>query len=253
MVAVVNETFARTLFPHEDAVGRRVTMDYTDWFPQMTIVGVVADFKLNALDRKPYPEMFWSLRQAPSRNVWAMVRTKSDPYQLSIAIRQKIQNFDPDIPILEVRSMAQVIIDSLWRNRVSAILIGLLAVLSLVLAGIGIYSMTSYSVSQRSREVGIRIALGANRPAVLGLIMGEICRLAVLGAFLGCAAAFAVGRLAMSQLYLAPSLASSQARTDALSPGAFIFSALFLFCVAISASYVPARRALRVDPLVALQ
>jgi ABC-type antimicrobial peptide transport system permease subunit len=185
--------------------------------------------------------------------VWAMVRIKSDPYQVSTAIRQEIQNFDSDIPVLEVRSMAQVITDSLWHNRVSAILIALLAVLSLVLAGIGIYSVTSYSVSQRTREAGIRIALGANRRVVLGLIMGETRRLAILGAFLGCAAAFAAGRLAMSQLYLAPSLASSQARTDALSPAAFIFGALFLFCVAMSASYVPARRALRVDPLVALQ
>jgi predicted permease len=253
MVAVVNETFARSFFPNEDPVGKLVTMDYTDWFPKMTIVGVVADFRMNSLDRKPYPEMFWSLRQAPSPNVWVMVRTKSDPSQVSAALRRTIQDFDSDLTVLQMRSMTGVISDSLWQKRLSASLIGLLAVLSLVLAGIGIYSVTSYSVSQRTREVGIRIALGANRRNVLGLIMGETCRLALVGSLLGCAAGFVAGRVAMNQLYVAPSLASSQSPADTLNPVAFIVSALFLFCVAISASYVPARRALRVDPLVALQ
>lgn len=110
----------------------------------------------------------------------------------------------------------------------------------------------SYSVSQRTKEVGIRIALGANQYDVLGLIMGETCRLALLGCLLGCAGGFIVGRVVSSIVYLSPGLASSQSR-DGLNPAAFIGSALFLFSIAVVASYVPARRALHVDVLVALQ
>jgi predicted permease len=249
MVAVVNEAFARTFFPHEDPLGKRVSV----WFAKTTIVGVVADFKLNSLDRKTLPEMFWSIRQAPSRNVWIMARTKSDPSLLSGALRQKIQDFDSDLPVMEMHSMTEVIVDSLWLQRLSAALIGLVAVLAIMLAAAGIYSVMSYSVSQRTKEVGIRIAFGANRRDVLGLIMGETCRLALMGSVLGCAAAFIVGRLATSTVYLAPSLASSQSQGDALNPAAFVVSALFLFGVAICAGYAPARRALRVDPILALQ
>jgi predicted permease len=249
MAAVINETFARTFFPNEDPVGKRVTV----WFATTTVVGVVGDFKLNSLDRKPFPEIFWSLRQTQWANVWVMARTKSDPFQLSASVRQSIQNFDSDLPVLDMQTMTQVVADSLWLKRISAVLIGVVAVLALVLAGTGIYSVMSYSVSQRTREVGIRVALGANRRDVLGLVIGETCRLALLGSALGCAAAYIVGRLATSQVYLAPAVASSQIQTDSLSPAAFVLSSLFLFGVAVCASYAPARRALRVDPMVALR
>jgi len=249
MAAVVNETFARTFFPNEDPVGKRVTV----WFATTTIVGVVGDFKLNSLDRRPFPEIFWSLRQTQWANVWIMARTKSDPLQLSAALRQGIQNVDSDLPVLDMQTMTQVVADSLWLKRISAVLIGVVAVLAIALAATGIYSVMSYSVSQRTREVGIRVALGANRRDVLGLVIGETCRLALLGSALGCAVAYVVGRLAMSQVYLAPSVASSQIQTGSLSPAAFVLSSLFLFGVAVCASYAPARRALRVDPLVALR
>jgi putative ABC transport system permease protein len=152
-----------------------------------------------------------------------------------------------------MQTMAKVVADSLWLKRISAVLIGVVAMLAIVLAGTGIYSVMSYSVSQRTREVGIRVALGANRRDVLGLVIGETCRLALLGSALGCAAAYIVGRLATSQVYLAPAVASSQIQTDSLSPAAFVLSSLFLFGVAVCASYAPARRALRVDPMVALR
>jgi putative ABC transport system permease protein len=248
MAAVVNESFARTFFPHEDPVGKRATV----WYGKATIVGVVADFKLNALDRRPYPEIFWSIRQAPARNVWIMARTKSDVSLLSGAVRQKIQDFDSDLPVLEMQSMTEVIADSLWLKRLSADLLGLVAVVAIILAGTGIYSVMSYSVSQRKKEVGIRIAFGADRGDVLGLVMGEACRLALLGSVLGCAVAFIAGHVAMNTSYLAPSLASSQSQ-NALNPVAFVASSLFLSAIAIFASYAPARRALRVDPMVVLQ
>ena len=249
MAAVVNQTFARTFFPSEDPVGKRVTV----WFAHATIVGVAPDFKMNSLDRKPYPEIFWSLRQTTSPDVSIMARTKSDPALLSAALRQKIQEFDPDLPVVEMHSMGEVIADSLWLKRVSAFLIGLVAALAVILAGTGIYSVTAYSVSTRTREVGIRMALGADRRDVLGLILAETCRLALLGSLAGCAIAYAVGRVATSQVYLAPSVASSQIRTGELSPAAFTISSIFLFVVALSASLIPALRAMHVDPMVALR
>jgi len=197
--------------------------------------------------------MFLSLRQAPWHSVWIMARTKSSPALISAALRQKIRDFDSDLPVVEMHSMAEVIADSLWLKRVSAVLIGLVAMLALVLAGTGIYSVTSYSVSTRTKEVGIRMALGAERAEVLGLILGETCRLALLGSTVGCAAAYVAGRVATSQVYLAPSVASSQIHAGPLNPGVFVISSLFLFGVALLATFIPARRALRVDPIVALR
>ena len=247
-VAVVNQSFVQKFFPNEDPIGKRATV----WYSKTTIVGVVSDFKMNALDRKPYPEIFWSIRQTPSRGVWIMARTKADPSAVAEDIRWAIQNLDSELPVLEMNPMTEVIADSLWLKRVSADLIGLVAGLALVLAATGIYSIMSYSAIQRKKEIGIRVAFGADQRNIFRLIMGETCRLALLGCALGCLAAFIVARLAISISYLAPSLASSQSH-ETLHPEAFIFSALFLFAVALCAGYAPARRALRIDPAAVLQ
>jgi len=247
-VAIVNQAFVRRFFPNEDPIGKEVTA----WFAKTSIVGVVADFKANALDQKTLPEIFWSIRQWPSPNAWIMVRAKSDSSILAGTLRQKIQDFDSELPVQEVQSMNDVVAGSLWLQRLSATLIGLVAVLALLLAGAGIYSVMSYSVSRRTREVGIRIAFGANRRDVLRLIMGETFRLAILGCVLGCAAALVVGHLATHAVYLSPEQASNVLQ-EGLSPAAFVICSLFLFGIAISASFAPARRALLVDPVVALQ
>lgn len=249
MVAVVNQSFERTFFPNEDPIGKSVKV----WFADVRIVGVVADFKLNSLDRKPYPEMFWSLRQAPWNSVWIMARTRSDPALLSAVLRQKVHDVDPDLPIREMHSMTEVIADSLWLKRVSATLIGVVAALAVIFAATGIYSVTSYSVSTRTKEIGIRMALGADRRGVFGLILGETCRLALLGCALACPLAYVVARVATSQVYLAPSVASSQIRAGAMNPAAFALSSIFLLSVALTAGLIPARRALRVDPMVAVR
>jgi putative ABC transport system permease protein len=225
MTAMVNEAFVRAFFPNENPIGKRVTV----WFAKPTIVGIVADFKLNAIDRKPLPEIFWSIRQVPSRNVWVLARASSNPLLLSAALRQKVHDFDPDLAMQDVHPMSEVIPDSLWLHRVSAILIGVVAALAIALAAAGIYSVMSYSVSQRTKEVGIRVALGATRRDVLGLVIGETCRLAMVGAVGGCMAAYLAGRLATSQVYLSPGLATSQIQTASLNPAAFILSSLFLF------------------------
>ncbi len=247
-VAVVNQAFAHRFFPNEDPIGKEVTV----WFAKTTIVGVVADFKANALDQKTLPEIYWSIRQWPPPEVWIMVRAKSDSFLLAATLRQKIRDFDTDLPVMEMQSMDAVIADSMWLKRLSATLIGVVAVLAVILAAAGIYSIMSYSVSQRKKEVGIRMAFGANRRDVLGLVMGETCRLAVVGCALGCFAALVAGHLAIHAVYLSPEQASSLSQ-DALSPAPFICCSLFLFGIAVCASSVPARRAFRVDPVVALQ
>lgn len=248
LAAVVNQAFVKTFFPNEDPIGRQIGV----WYAKPIIVGVVGDFKVNALDRNPLPEILWSLRQDPWRDVWVMARTRVDANQVSQQIRKSIANFDPDLPVREMNSMSVVISDSLWLKRISAVLIGLVTALAITLAGTGIYSVVSYSVSRRTKEVGIRVALGANRIDVLRLIMGEVSRLVLIGSMIGCAAAYVAGRLATNLTYLAPSVAASLA-PEKMSPVAFIANSVFLCGVAFAAGLAPARRASRVDPILALR
>jgi predicted permease len=248
VVAVVSESFVRKFLPNEDPIGKHANV----WFANAQIVGVVADFKLNALDRNPHPEIFWTVRQSPPRNVWIMARTLSDLSPIGEAIREKIQNFDPDLPVVQMRPMGSVVADSLWLRRISADLIGLIAVCGLLLAATGIYGITSYAVAQRRKEMGIRMAFGADRNDVFGLVMKETCRLAVAGCLVGCVVAVVVARLATNISYLSPEMAATQSRSS-LHPELFGLSSLFLFAVAVGASYAPARRALKTDPAVVLQ
>jgi hypothetical protein len=129
----INEAFVRNFFPNEDPIGKEVTV----WFAKTKIIGVASVFKMNALDQKTLPEIFWRLRQVPSPNAWIMLRAKSDPFMLAPTVRQKLQGFDPDLPVQEMQFMTEVIADSLWLKRFSATLIGLVAVLAIVLAGAG--------------------------------------------------------------------------------------------------------------------
>jgi putative ABC transport system permease protein len=248
VIAVVNESFVRKFLPAENPIGKHANV----WFANAQIVGVVADFKLDALDRNPHPEIFWTMRQSPPRDVWIMARTLADPSAVAESIRQKIQNFDPDLPVLEMHPMGELIADSLWLKRISADLIGLIAVCGMILAATGIYGITFYAAAQRKKEMGIRMAFGADRKHVFGLVMKETCRLALAGSIVGCIAAAVVARVATNISYLSPEMASTQSR-DALHPGAFVLSSLVLFAVASLASYAPARCAVYTDPAQVLQ
>ena len=248
VVAVVNESFVRKFLPGEDPIGKHTNV----WFANAQIVGVVADFKLDALDRNPHPEIFWTIRQSPPRNVWMMVRTISDPGAVGDAIRQKIKNLDPDLPVLQMQLMGAVVADSLWLKRISADLIGLIAVCGLVLAATGIYGITTYAAAQRKKEMAIRMAFGADHSEVFGLMMKETCRLALAGSIMGCTTAVIVSRAATNISYLSPEMEFTRSR-DSLHPLAFVFSSLFLFAVAVAASYAPTRRAIKTDPADTLQ
>jgi predicted permease len=243
LVTVVNETFARHFFPNGDPVGEQVVIDHTSWFPKLTIVGVVSDAKLNGLDRKPLGEMFWSIRQVPPDSIWVIARTRTNSPEATLTLQKEIREVDRDLAIASVESMRTVIEESVWRTRVAALLLGLLAGLSLTLAVTGIYSVMSYSVSQRTKELGIRIAFGAGRSNITSLVLGETLRLAGIGILFGCAGSLAAGRLVAEQLY----------GVTGSDPTTYLLTSSLLIVVALAASYVPARRALRVDPMVALQ
>jgi len=243
LVAVVNETFANQIFRNDDPLGKEVIIDHTSWFPKLIIVGVVRDFKINALDLSPHAEMFWSLRQVSPESVWVLARTMTAPSVASASLREAINGVDRDLVIGTVEPMQTVTEDSLWRTRVAALLLGVLASIALVLAMTGIYSVTSYSVSQRTKELGIRIAFGASERNISSLILSETLRLAGIGCVLGCASSLVGGRLVSQQLY----------GINANDPPTYILTAALLTVIGLAASYAPARRALRVDPLQVLQ
>lgn len=242
-VTLINETFARKYFPDEDPVGKTVIANMTSYFPKLTIVGIVADFKMNALDKPVFPEMFWPVAQWPGRDCWLMLRTKVDPLALAAAARDEIGNFDRDLPVEEMSTMTSVIGDSMWRYRFSALLIGLFSALALVLAAAGIYGVMSYAVSRRTREIGIRLALGAQPRNVLVQVVREGMKLAALGLALGAAVSLVLGRAVASLLF----------GVTATDPVTFAAVSLLLASVALVACYVPARRAAKVDPMIALR
>jgi putative ABC transport system permease protein len=243
MVALISDTTARKYWPNEDPIGQRFTVDYTSWFPKMTVVGVVADIKTDRLDKPQYPEIYWPQAQAPSANARILIRTKVDPDALAGAVREEIGKIDRDLPVQEMSSMDGVIANTLWRARLAAWLFGLFAALTVALAAAGLYGVLSYSVGQRTQELGLRMALGARGSDVLRLVIGEGMRLVVIGLAVGLTAAAMFSRLLASQLY-------GVKATDALT---FAGVSLLLAVVALFACYIPARRAAKTDPMVALR
>jgi putative ABC transport system permease protein len=243
MVALISETTARRFWPNEDPIGQRFTIDYTSWFPKMQIVGVVADIKTDTYDQPPYPEVYWSMAQAPSQAARVVIRTTADPETVVSAVRKEIGKIDSDLPVLEVSSMDGVIAVTLWRARLAAWLLGLFAALAVVLAAAGLYGVLSYSVSQRTQELGLRIALGATPGQVLRLVIGEGMRVVSVGLVLGSATSIALSGFVASQLY----------SVKASDPLTYAGVALLLIAVALLACFIPARRAAKVDPIVALR
>jgi putative ABC transport system permease protein len=238
-VVMINETMARLYWPNEDPLGRRLKLIASPW---MTVVGVVGDVRHNGLHSKPNPEIYLSHLQEPSSLLAVMVRTTGDPLQLAPAAREQVKALDQSQPVL-VTTMDQIFSESVAGQRFNTLLLGIFASLALVLAMIGVFGVISYSIAQRTHEIGIRIALGAQRSDVLKLVIGQGLILALLGVAIGSAGAFALTRLITGLLY-------GVSPTDVTT---FVLVALIVTTVALLACYVPARRATKVDPLVALR
>jgi putative ABC transport system permease protein len=205
---------------------------------------VVADTKEFGVDAELREEVYIPYSQAPFRQALALaLRTNSDPTQLANAARGAILDADPELPVSNVRTMEQVVSNSISQPRFRTVLLGLFAALALALAGIGIYSVISYTVAGRTHEIGIRMAVGANQSEVLELILRQSLTLILAGMASGFALAFVLTRLVASWLY--------QIRSN--DPATFVGVGLLLFFVGLLASYIPARRATKVDPMVALR
>jgi putative ABC transport system permease protein len=240
---VVNESMARQHFPGENPIGKYVRVQMMPDPQPMEIVGVVADAKYKTLEGLPYPMVYWAHPQLVYNEMTYVVRTNGDPMNLAAAARREIQQIDKDQPVADVRSMQSWVDELTARSRFGTLLLGIFAALALILAAIGIYGVMSYSVTQRTHELGIRIALGAQTRDLLKLILGRGFGLTLVGIALGLVASFALTRVMSSLLF----------GVSATDPVAFGGLSLLLTVVALLACYIPTRRALKVDPMVALR
>jgi len=238
-VAIVNETLARRHFPSEDPLGRQVTM----LGGPMTIVGVVADIEPFRMGDPVESEIYWPTSQRPRYATYLVIRTASDPTSVIRPIEQRLKALDPDMNVSSFRTMGSLVDRQLVSPRFNMMLMGVFGSVALLLAAIGIYGVISYSVAQRTREIGIRVALGANERDVIRSIVGRGMAPVIVGVALGLAAAFGVTRVLVSLLV-------GVRPTDPLT---FVAIAAVLMLVALAACYLPARRAARVDAVDALR
>ena len=242
LVAVINQAAARVLYGDEDPIGKQLMVDWNGP-PQAQIVGIAADSRFEEMQVEPEPFIFLPNSQRPSLFCGLVVRTVGDPITMTSAVREAMRSVDPQQGVLETSTMEQRITNSVARPRLQTILLGSFGVLALVLACIGIYGVLAYAVSQRMREMGVRLALGATPGTVLGEILSGGVRLTGLGVFIGLGAALALTRYLEALLY-------SVRPTD---PAVFALAIATLLVVAMVACYIPARRAARVDPMVILR
>ncbi|HSH38428.1 MAG TPA: ABC transporter permease, partial [Chthoniobacterales bacterium] len=243
-VAIVNNAFAKKWFPEQDAIGKRITFSDVSkpdikW---ITIVGVVGDMRHRGLDQDVKPEYYLAHNQTPYRSMVLTVRSAQDPRSLTSAIRREISNLDPDLPAANVRTLEQVTADSIAPRRLSVALITVFAGVALVLASVGIYGVMSFLVVQRTHEIGVRMALGAQRADVFKLVLGRAAKLVAIGSVIGLVLAVISSRALRSMLY----------NVAALDVSTFALVTIALAVVALLASYIPARRATKADPMIAL-
>jgi putative ABC transport system permease protein len=243
-VALINATMARHYWPNEDATGKRFHWGHPGakdaW---ITIVGVVGDTRLYGLANPSRLEIYLPFRQESKTDMFLILRSSVDPAGLSSAVRDAVAAIDKDQPVFNVTTMQQLVDESVSTPRITLVLLGLFSGLALVLAAIGIYGVISYSVQQRTHEIGIRMALGAQRSNVLRLVVGQGIKLAAIGVFFGIAAALSLMHLMITLLF----------GVGANDPITFAAAAVILLLVALAACYIPARRAIAVDPMVALR
>jgi putative ABC transport system permease protein len=242
-VMVINQTMARRYWPDEDPIGKRVTMK--DWGEPLTgeIVGVVGDIKSGGLHSENASMIYWPYPQFPSSFNRVVIRTSIDPMNIVAAVKEQVWSVDKEQPMSDIKTMDQVLSASLAQRRFNMALLGGFAVVALILAAVGIYGVISYSVTQRTREIGIRMALGAERRDILRLVMARGLFLTLLGLAFGLAGAFFLTRAMESLLF----------GVSVHDPITFAVISLLLSGVALGACFVPARRATRVDPMVALR
>jgi putative ABC transport system permease protein len=244
-VVIISEKTAQQFWPGQDPIGKRLKPGLsTSSSPWREVIGIVKDVRQNDFVASPKRQMYFTYRQL--KNIAAnalVVRTSIEPMSLAAPVRSAIWSVDKDQTVADIDTMDHIVAKAVARQRFSMLLLGLFAALALLLASIGIYGVTSYSVAQRTREIGIRIALGARRADVLQMTVKQALKLVGAGMIIGLAAAFLLTRVLASLLF----------GISATDPITFIAISVVLLTVAILASYVPALRATRVDPITALR
>jgi putative ABC transport system permease protein len=244
-VVVINAAMARRYWAHRDPVGQRLVVGATvgaDARPR-TIVGVVGDVRASGLESEPAPALYVSYFQNPWPTMSAIVRTASDPESFAAAVRAQVRALDADQPVYNLRSLDELLGGSLALRRTQARLLGAFTLAALLLAAVGVYGVVAQAVARRTREVGIRMALGAGRGDVMRLVVGRGMRPVAVGLAIGCLGALGASKTLAGLLF-------GVAPTDAVT---FAGSAFVLVVVALVACWLPARRATRVDPVVALR
>ena len=247
-VALVNESLARRFYPGESAIGRRLRPGFSDNIPYLEIVGVVADVKQAGLEEAAGTELYFHFPQtallgrAP-RTMNFVVRTAGDPLALAAAARQVISDQDASLPVSGLQPMVDVMGSAMAKARFLTTLLAGFAGLALLLAAVGTYSVMSYAVTQRGRELGIRMAMGAEALSVQKLVLTEGLRVTAIGLVIGIVGAWAAGGILESLLF----------NVGTRDPAAFLLGPLLLSLVAVAACWIPARRATRVDPVTVLR
>jgi putative ABC transport system permease protein len=242
LVAVVDEAFVKRHFPTEDPIGRAIDIgNGTDGFYE--IIGVVGNVRHEGLDASPNPTMYGPYKQDVFGSMAMVVRTDGDPAQFTGTARQVLREIDSTLPAFSIAPLTTIVDDSVAQRRFSMLLLAVFALVALFLAAVGLYGVVAYSVSQRTQEIGLRMAIGAERGDVLRMVLGGGMKLALIGVAIGIAGALALARLIATMLF----------EVTPFDPASYAATAVVLLAVAALACYFPARRAMGVDPLVALR
>ena len=242
-VVLVNETLARQVWPGQSVVGRQLKVNWVNSDSAMTIIGIVADVHHSEIDAAVLPTIYYSIEVNPSNYLSLVIRTGLDETSIAQAVRRIVGAMDPSVPLIDPRTMDSRVSDALESHRSPAVLLGMFAILALVLAGVGLYGVLAYSVGLRSREIGVRVALGAGVRSVVWMVVRDGLVITAIGLAIGLAGAVAASRVLRSMLY-------NVTPTD---PMAFGVTAGILLLAALIASWLPAWRASRIDPVVTLR
>ena len=244
-VGIVNQAMVKKYFQNEDPIGARLIFTGQENSPAVTIVGVVGDVRHFGLDRPEEPAIYSPYSQANHWKRWSnlVIASDSDPAQLAVIVKNAVWKLDKQLPLTKIQSMPEILADSTQKEEFNMLVLGIFSAVALLLAGIGIYGVISYSVTQRTHEIGVRMALGADKHRVIGMVLKDGLLLTGISLLIGIGSAFALTRLMSSLLF-------GVSPTD---PIIFAIVSLTLSAIALFACYVPARRASKVDPLIALR
>jgi putative ABC transport system permease protein len=242
-VALINETMANTLFRNQDPIGQHIRIGSSSSGPWTTIVGVIGNVRHGGLEEQPQPEMYINYLQGPPVSPFIVLRTAGDPALMAETVRAEMRRIDKNVPLYDMRTMSTLRSEAISTRRFVLVIVGAFGLLALGLAAIGVYGVMSLIVSERTREVGVRLALGAKPSQLLRMIVGQATTLGAIGVATGLLVAIPIALLLHGQLY----------GIQSIDPATFVSVPAILLVISALAALVPARKAMRIDPVEALR